>query len=136
MIPFAPSSFLFPEVHDIIIDLNGISYLVSRSPFWFLSVYYLMHKPFNHQLTSESVLIGDQIILFNCTRRLDFSYRFIADNLNIHIDNDWDIPSSHSSVLFDTFYAPYLPLHPITPENPLSQTDWDNYTLHDNICAI
>jgi len=52
-----------------------------------------------------------------------------------HADNDWDIPSSHSSLLFDAFLAPYLPLSPTTPENPLSQTDWDNYTLHENIRA-
>ena len=31
--------------------------------------------------------------------------------------------------------TPYVSLHPITPENPLSQTDWDSYTLHHKIRA-
>jgi len=50
-----------------------------------------------------------------------------------HADNDWDIPSTHSSILFNAFLSPYLPSYPATPENPLSLTDWENYTLYENI---
>jgi len=47
-----------------------------------------------------------------------------------HADNDWDIPSSHASTLFNAFLTPYLP----TSENSLSHnTDWNNYTSHENI---
>jgi len=52
-----------------------------------------------------------------------------------HADNDWDIPSSHSTILFEAFLSPYLPSYPATPENPLSLTDWDNYTLYENVRA-
>jgi len=52
-----------------------------------------------------------------------------------HADNDWDIPSSHGSILFDAFLSPYLPPYPITPENLFSHADWDNYTLHETIRA-
>jgi len=52
-----------------------------------------------------------------------------------HADNDWDIPSSHSTILFEAFLSPYLPSYPATPENPLSLADWDNYTLYENVRA-
>ncbi|KAF8154455.1 Alpha/Beta hydrolase protein [Crassisporium funariophilum] len=52
-----------------------------------------------------------------------------------HADDDFDIPSSHSSILFDAFLEPHLPAYPSIPENPLSHTDWDNYTLHDTLRA-
>lgn len=50
-----------------------------------------------------------------------------------HADNDFDIPSSHASILFDAFLEPYLPTSALLPENPLSHADWDNYTLHDAV---
>ncbi|KDR82621.1 hypothetical protein GALMADRAFT_112458 [Galerina marginata CBS 339.88] len=43
-----------------------------------------------------------------------------------HAENDWDIPHTHSDVLFQAFLDPHLP--PVdTPENPftLTQEDWD-----------
>jgi len=42
-----------------------------------------------------------------------------------HAENDWDIPHTHSDVLFDAFLEPHLP-SVITPENPftLTQADW------------
>jgi len=41
-----------------------------------------------------------------------------------HADNDWDIPSSHASALFNAFLSPYLlPSYPIILGK-------DNYTLH------
>ena len=44
------------------------------------------------------------------------------------LENDWDIPYSHSQVLFDAFLSPILPQVPSLPENPLSQADWQTYT--------
>lgn len=44
-----------------------------------------------------------------------------------HADNDWDIPSSHASILFEAFLSPYLLT---TPEN---HTNRDNYTQHEDI---
>ncbi|KAF9527269.1 Alpha/Beta hydrolase protein [Crepidotus variabilis] len=47
-----------------------------------------------------------------------------------HADDDWDIPSTHSSVLFDAFLKPHLPEEASLPKNPLSPNDRDNYTQH------
>ena len=89
--------------------------------------------------------IGYQIFCFNRTCRLDFcfhsklpTYTVYADNTHTHIyisfiiDNDWDIPSSHASTLFNAFLTPYLPT---SENNSLSHTDWNNYSLHENIYA-
>ena len=59
--------------------------------------------------------------------RLFFNFNIIS--IHLPIDNDWDIPVSHSSILFDAFLSPYLPA---TQKNRLSLSDCDNYTLHGN----
>ncbi|KAF9044296.1 Alpha/Beta hydrolase protein [Panaeolus papilionaceus] len=53
--------------------------------------------------------------------------------LLVHADDDWDIPSSHSSLLFDAFLEPHLPSTPHVPENPLSSSEWENYTIQDTM---
>lgn len=52
-----------------------------------------------------------------------------------HADDDYDIPSTHSSTLFDAFLSPYLPTHPSIPENPLSPANWGNYTSQETLFA-
>ncbi|KIM43879.1 hypothetical protein M413DRAFT_443759 [Hebeloma cylindrosporum] len=50
-----------------------------------------------------------------------------------HAENDKDIPVSHASMLFDAFLEPYLPAYPPLPENPLSHSEWDNYTAQGTL---
>jgi len=51
-------------------------------------------------------------------------------------DNDWDIPSFHSTLLFDAFLEPYLPSPASVPENPFSGKEWNNYTHHETLRAL
>ncbi|PPQ75826.1 hypothetical protein CVT24_002692 [Panaeolus cyanescens] len=53
--------------------------------------------------------------------------------LLVHADDDWDIPSSHSTTLFDAFLEPHLPSPAHVPENPLSAAEWENYTIQDTM---
>ncbi|CAA7270418.1 unnamed protein product [Cyclocybe aegerita] len=48
-----------------------------------------------------------------------------------HADNDADIPSSHAQILFDAFLSPHLPAPAKLPPNPLSHSEWENYTHVD-----
>jgi len=51
-----------------------------------------------------------------------------------HATNDWDIPSTHSEVLFEDFLDKHLP--PLEmPSNPLgmSQAEWDKFTLQQGM---
>ncbi|PPQ96974.1 hypothetical protein CVT26_006430 [Gymnopilus dilepis] len=50
-----------------------------------------------------------------------------------HADNDKDIPVTHASLLFDAFLSPHLPSSPSLPPNPLSPTEWDNYTSQTSL---
>jgi len=57
-----------------------------------------------------------------------------ADVVIAHATNDWDIPSTHSEVLFEAFLDKHLP--PLEmPSNPLgmSQAEWDKFTLQQGI---
>ncbi len=51
------------------------------------------------------------------------------------LDDDWDIPSFHSTILFDAFLDPHLPSAASLPENPLSAKEWDNFTHQDDLRA-
>lgn len=48
-----------------------------------------------------------------------------------HAENDWDIPHSHSDVLFNALLEPFLPPLPVPPTSPASwsTSDWSAYTL-------
>ncbi|KIJ98232.1 hypothetical protein K443DRAFT_680949 [Laccaria amethystina LaAM-08-1] len=52
-----------------------------------------------------------------------------------HAGNDWDIPYSHSQVLFNAFLSPILPQAPPLPENPLSHADWQTYNDQTSLHA-
>ncbi|KAJ3572336.1 hypothetical protein NP233_g3153 [Leucocoprinus birnbaumii] len=68
-------------------------------------------------------------------RVLDWSLKHRFDTLTIiphvktsvllaHGKNDWDIPHSHSTALFDALLGPYLPAAPTISEDPLSVHGW------------
>jgi abhydrolase domain-containing protein 12 len=46
-----------------------------------------------------------------------------------HAEDDWDIPHSHSDVLFEAFLDPLLP-NMVIPQEPLSLTndEWNDFT--------
>ncbi|KDQ62270.1 hypothetical protein JAAARDRAFT_30167 [Jaapia argillacea MUCL 33604] len=55
-----------------------------------------------------------------------------APILLAHSEDDWDIPVSHSEVLFEHLLEPHLPSVPSLPTSPaelskISQADWDAY---------
>jgi abhydrolase domain-containing protein 12 len=50
-----------------------------------------------------------------------FRQNIKAPVLIAHAENDWDIPYTHSEVLFNAFLDRYLPSLPL-PENPLTAT--------------
>ncbi|EAU85943.2 abhydrolase domain containing 12 [Coprinopsis cinerea okayama7 len=52
-----------------------------------------------------------------------------ADVLIAHAENDWEIPDSHSDILFQAFMEPYLP-DVSTPElgKMLSPSEWEEYS--------
>lgn len=52
-----------------------------------------------------------------------------------HGVNDWDIPHTHTSILFDTFLDPYLPSAPGLPTNPMSIHNWDEYVAQQDVRA-
>lgn len=55
--------------------------------------------------------------------------------LLVHGENDWDIPYTHTSTLFDAFLDPYLPSASGPLENPLSSHNWDQYTFQQDLRA-
>ncbi|KAF5354199.1 hypothetical protein D9756_007001 [Leucocoprinus leucothites] len=52
-----------------------------------------------------------------------------------HGENDWDIPHTHTSTLFDAFLDPYLPLAPSLSENRFSSHSWDQYGVQQDLRA-
>ncbi|KAG6900397.1 hypothetical protein C0993_011385 [Termitomyces sp. T159_Od127] len=47
--------------------------------------------------------------------------------LIVHAEDDWDIPYTHSRVLFDAFLKPYLPLVDIPNGPELTQESWETF---------
>lgn len=60
-----------------------------------------------------------------------------ANVLVAHAENDWDIPYTHSDVIFNAFLDPFLP--PLTvPSNPmsLSSEEWESFTTQQAARAM
>lgn len=63
----------------------------------------------------------------------NFCQKIKAPILIAHAENDWDIPSSHSEVIFEAFIDPYLPSLSLL-ENPLAATqeEWSVFNAKKN----
>lgn len=49
------------------------------------------------------------------------------------LDDDWTIPSFHSTLLFEKLIEPHLPSHPALRENPPATNMWGNYTHFETV---
>ncbi|TFK36193.1 Alpha/Beta hydrolase protein [Crucibulum laeve] len=66
---------------------------------------------------------------------LDLVPHIKSSVLIVHAEDDWDIPHTHASILFDAFIEPAVPLAPSLPENPLSEEDWKIYAVEKSVRA-
>ena len=141
MIPFAPRKFFSgPHYQTFVLILNRASHMVHGAPFRYpypsscqwQSCHSSPPAAADHHISQDiksSVLIahaGNANIPFQKPNHSKLPSLYLPDN-------DKDIPVSHASMLFDAFLEPYLPAYPSLPENPLSRSEWDNYTNQDTL---
>ncbi|EKM77818.1 hypothetical protein AGABI1DRAFT_115061 [Agaricus bisporus var. burnettii JB137-S8] len=78
---------------------------------------------------------GPRLLSWSLTHRFDtltLVPEVKTSVLIAHGMDDWTIPHTHSTILFDTFLESYLPSAPGLPMNPMSNYNWDDYAVQQD----